>query len=42
MLNEKCIELFEILAKSEEDVINEFVAPINETFDDLRVLLQED
>lgn len=35
------IELLEILAEAEDDVRNERVAPISETFDDLRKLLQE-
>lgn len=35
------IELLEILAEAEEDVKNDRVAPINETFDDLRAMLQE-
>lgn len=35
------IELLEILAEAEDDVRNNRVAPINETFDDLRKLLQE-
>ena len=30
------IELLEVLAEAEEDVKNNRVAPINETFDDLR------
>lgn len=35
------IELLEILAEAENDVRNDRVAPISETFDDLRKLLQE-
>ena len=35
------IELLEILAEAEDDVRNGRVAPISETFDDLRKLLQE-
>ena len=35
------IELLEILAEAEDDVRNARVAPISETFDDLRKLLQE-
>lgn len=35
------IELLEILAEAEDDVKNERVAPIEETFDDLRNVLQE-
>lgn len=35
------IELLEILAEAEDDVRNERVAPISETFDDLRQVLQE-
>lgn len=35
------IELLEVLAEAEEDVKNGRVAPINETFDDLRRMLQE-
>ncbi|MBQ7066676.1 MAG: type II toxin-antitoxin system Phd/YefM family antitoxin [Lachnospiraceae bacterium] len=35
------IELLEILAEAEDDVRNDRVAPISETFDDLRKLLQE-
>ena len=34
-------ELVEILAEAEDDVRNGRVAPISETFDDLRKLLQE-
>ncbi len=33
------VELLEILAEAEDDVKNERVAPISETFDDLRKLL---
>ena len=36
------IELLEILAEAEEDVKNGRVAPISETFNDLRVMLQEE
>ena len=36
------IELLEILAEAEDDVKNGRVAPVNETFDDLRAMLQED
>ena len=36
------IELLEILSEAEEDVKNGRVAPITETFDDLRKMLQED
>lgn len=35
------IELLEILAEAEEDVKNDRVAPITETFNDLREMLQE-
>ena len=35
------IELLEILAEAEDDVKNERIAPISETFDDLRAILQE-
>lgn len=35
------IEMLEILAEAEDDVKNGRVAPISETFDDLRKLLQE-
>ena len=35
------IELLEILAEAEEDVKNDRVAPVTETFDDLRKMLQE-
>lgn len=35
------IELLEILAEAEEDVKNKRTAPISETFDDLRQMLQE-
>ena len=34
------IELLETLAEAEDDVKNGRVAPINETFDDLRMLLK--
>lgn len=36
------IELLEILAEAEDDVKNGRVAPISDTFDDLRSILQED
>ena len=36
------IELLEVLAEAEDDVKNGRVAPITETFDDLRKMLQED
>ena len=36
------IELLEILAVAEDDVKNGRVAPISETFNDLRALLQEE
>lgn len=35
------IELLEILAEAEDDVKNGRVAPIKNTFDDLRAMLQE-
>ena len=35
------IELLELLAESEEDAQNGRVAPIKETFDDLRTMLRE-
>lgn len=35
------IELFEILAEAEDDVSKARVAPMQETFDDLRALLRE-
>mgnify|MGYP004509010123 FL=1 len=35
------IELLEILAEAEDDVRNGSVAPISETFDDLRQMLRE-
>lgn len=35
------IELLEILAEAENDVKNEAVAPMCETFDDLRDILRE-
>ena len=35
------IELLEVLAEAEDDVKNNRVAPITETFDDLRKMLQE-
>lgn len=36
------IELLEILAEAEDDVKNGRVAPISETFDDLRQMLREE
>lgn len=36
------IELLEILAEAEDDVKNGRVAPISDTFDNLRSILQED
>ena len=36
------IELLEILAEAENDAENGRVAPISETFDDLRNILRED
>ncbi len=36
------IELLETLAEAESDVNNGKVAPVRETFDDLRNMLQED
>ena len=35
------IELLEILAEAEDDVKNGRIVPINDTFDDLRSILQE-
>ncbi len=35
------IELLEVLAEAEDDVRNGRVAPISETFNDLRTMLQE-
>ena len=35
------IELLEVLAEAEDDVRNERVAPISESFNDLRAMLQE-
>lgn len=35
------IELLEMLAEAEDDVRNGRVAPISDTFDDLRAMLQE-
>lgn len=35
------IELLELLAEAEDDVKNQRIAPVSETFDDLRALLQE-
>ena len=36
------IELLEILAEAEDDVKNGRIAPISETFNDLRTMLQEE
>ena len=36
------IELLEILAEAEDDVRNGRVAPVSETFDDLRQMLREE
>ena len=36
------LELLELLAEAEDDVKNGRVAPITETFDDLRKMLQEE
>ena len=36
------IELFEVLAEADEDVKYGRVAPIKDTFDDLRAILKED
>lgn len=36
------IELLEILAEAEDDVKNKRIAPISDTFNDLRAMLQED
>lgn len=36
------IELLEILSEAENDVKNGRVAPVNETFDDLRKMLKEE
>lgn len=36
------IELLEVLAEAEDDVKNGRVAPITDTFDDLRKMLKED
>ena len=36
------IELLEVLAEAEDDAKNGRVAPISETFDDLRKMLQEE
>ena len=36
------IELLEILSEAEDDVKNNRVSGINETFDDLRMILKED
>ncbi len=36
------IELLEVLAEAEDDVKNGRVAPVTETFDDLRKMLKED
>ena len=35
------IELLEVLAEAEDDVKNNRIAPISDTFDDLRKMLQE-
>ena len=35
------IELLEILAEAEDDVKNDRIAPISDTFNDLRKILQE-
>lgn len=35
------IELLELLAEAEDDVSNERVAPLGETFEDLRQMLRE-
>jgi prevent-host-death family protein len=35
------IELLEVLAEAEDDVKNSRIAPITDTFDDLRKMLQE-
>lgn len=35
------VELLEILAEAEDDVKNGRIAPVTETFDDLRKMLQE-
>ena len=37
----KGIELLDILAESEEEVKHEKVAPVKDTFDDLRTLLKK-
>ena len=34
-------EILEMLAEAEDDVKNDRVAPISETFDELRVILHE-
>ncbi len=36
------IELLEVLAEAEDDVKNSRVAPVTDTFDDLRKMLKED
>lgn len=36
------IELLEVLAEAEDDVKNGRVAPVTDTFDDLRKMLKED
>ena len=36
------IELLEVLAEAEDDVKNGRVAPVKDTFDDLRKMLKED
>lgn len=35
------IELLEMLSEAEEDIKNERIAPVSETFNDLRKMLQE-
>ena len=35
------LELLEILAEADEDVRNDRVAPVQDTFDDLRAMLKE-
>jgi len=37
----ECIELLKILKEAEKDVENKRIAPIQDTFDDLRIVLQE-
>lgn len=41
-LKKSCIELLEALTEAEDDVKNGRLAPINETFDDLQVMLLEE